>query len=476
MMLDRFLAAVERTPDAPAFFFGADRSITYRQSRALLARAIAHLREQGVKQGDTVGLALGQTPLYPIVFLALGYIGALVVPLAPNLRIPDRDELITRHGMAALVSDKLQAVPAGVRLVQIEGIGARGDETLIDSGEPGFGPDTPLRLALTTGTTGMPKAVMQTHASFVERVDRMHCDVAEQPRIIPPGLHITISINLAMHALAKGGAVVFPESYGTPDFFAAIRRHGVTHVTLPPANLALMMAALSPSRPAFSGVKHLRLVGSTPTRAILEEARRKFSPNVYVPYGLGEVGLVSMATPEMLLDDPTTVGVLEPGVRLEFVGDGEIRVHIPGQPDDYYGPDAGKHHKFRDGWFHPGDRGRMSPEGKLYIEGRIDHIINAAGLKVSPEYVEGVLMEFTGVREAAAFSVADPTGGTRLGVAIVPGGSLDWDSLRVYALQRLHAAAPARYYEVESLPRNPMGKLERDQISEARFADSKTRL
>jgi len=71
--------------------------------------------------------------------------------------------------------------------------------------------------------------------------------------------------------------------------------------------------------------------------------------------------------------------------------------------------------------------------------------------------------------------VADPTGGTRLGVAIVPGGALDWDSLRVYALQRLHAAAPARYYEVESLPRNPMGKLERDQISEAGFADAKTR-
>ncbi len=475
MLINRVLESVERTPDAPAFFFNA-HPITYRQMRAVLARAVVHLRQQGVKRGDLVGMAIGQSPLYPILFLALGWIGAMMVPLAPKLRRADRDELMRRFGIGALITQVLGPIPAGCRLIQIEGIGARGDETMDEAGERGFDAHTPLRLALTTGTTGLPKGVVQTHAAFEERLDRMHCDVVEIPRIIPPGMHITIAINLAMHALCKGGAVVIPRSYSTAGLFEAIRNLGVTHVTLPPASLVLLLVDLQGTAPAFPGVRHLRLVGSTPTRRVLEQARTRFTPHVYVPYGLGEVGLVSMATPEMVAEDPGSCGVLEPGVRLELHGDSEIRVHIPGQPDDYYGPDAGLGTRFRNGWFHPGDRGRMSPEGRLYIEGRIDHIINVGGLKVSPEYSESVLMEFAGVREVAVFGVTDPNGATQLVAAIVPSGEIDWNGLHQFSVRRLQVTAPVRFLEVESLPRNLMGKLERELISEAAFPQAKTRL
>ncbi len=117
----------------------------------------------------------------------------------------------------------------------------------------------------------------------------------------------------------------------------------------------------------------------------------------------------------------------------------------------------------------------MTPEGRLHIEGRIDHIINAGGRKVSPEYLEAILMEFAGVREAAAFAVEDG-GETRLGVAIIPGGDLDWAALRAYALARLDLLAPVRYVEVASLPRNAMGKLDRKMVSETNFQEAKIRL
>lgn len=474
-MIDRFLRSVERKPDSPAFFFN-NNPITYQQARAILARAVVHLRQQGVKRGDVVGMALPQTPLYPILFMALGWIGAMMVPLAPNLRKSDRDEVIRKFGIGALISMLLEAVPAGCRLIQIEAIGARGTENMDEAGERGFDVDTPLRLAVTTGTTGLPKGVVQTHAAFEERMDRMHCDVVDVPRVLPPGMHITISINLVMHALCKGGAVVIPRNHSSAGLFDAIRKFGVTHVTLPPANLALLLVDLPGTAPAFPGVKHLRLVGTTPTRQLLEMARTRFSPHVYVPYGLGEVGLVSMALPEMLISEPSSCGVLEPGVRLEMSQEGEIRVHIPGQPTDYYGPDAGLNTRFRDGWFHPGDRGRMSPDGMLYIEGRIDHIINVGGLKVSPEYSESVLMEFEGVREAAVFAVIDSSGVTRMAAAIVPSGPLNWAGLKDFASKRLQVTAPIRYLEVPDLPRNPMGKLERHLVSESALPEAKTRL
>ena len=463
MLLDRVLASVERTPEAPAFISPA-RPVTYRNLRALVGRTVNHLRANGVRPGDVVALSLGQTPLYLITFLALAWIGALAVPVPPSLRRPDRDEIIRKYRISAVVSERLEVVPPDCRLIQLTGIGARGDETLDDAGAPGFGPDTPLRLAMTTGTTGIPKGVLQTHAGFADRMDRMHCDVVDIPRVLVPALHITIAINLALHALCKGGCVVFPRTMENTDYFDALRRFGVTHVALPPANIGLMLPALPENGPAFPGVKHLRLVGSTPTRPVLEQARRRFSPHIYVPYGLGEVGVVSMATPEMLLDDPTTVGKLEPGVQLEFLADDEIRVRIPNQPDDYYGPDAGTNTRFRDGWFHPGDRGRMEAGGKLYIEGRMDHIINVGGRKIAPEYVESILMEFAGVREAAVYPIQDADGNTKLGASIVPQGKVDLAALEAFAVQRLHVMAPASYVETESLPRNAMGKLDRTSV------------
>lgn len=476
MLLERILAWAERTPNAPAMISPAV-VVSHRQLRALVACAVVQFREQGIRSGDVVGIGISQTPLHPIAFLALGWIGALVVQVPPSLRAQYRDQLLTKFALGVLIGERPEPVPAGCRMVHLPGVGARGDETMDAAGAPGFGADTPLRLALTSGTTGMPKAVVQTHASFEDRMDRMHCDVADLPRVMPPALHIHLSINLAMHALSKGGAIVFPRSYSTLDMFDAIAGHGVTHLAIPPANLGLMLPELNVHAPAFPSVRQIRLVGSTPTRAIVEAVRRKMTPNVYVPYGLGELGLVSMATPAMLLEDPTSVGAVEPGVQLEFVEGGEIRVKLPHQPEGYYGPDAADRTRFRgDGWFYPGDRGRMSPEGKLYIEGRVDHIINAGGRKVSPEYVEVVLMEFPGVREAAAFAVGGGDAETRIAVAIVPSGALDWDALRVYALQHLQVSAPARYFEVQSLPRNSMGKLEREGLSEAGLPGAQLRL
>ncbi|MGZ5032130.1 MAG: class I adenylate-forming enzyme family protein [Usitatibacter sp.] len=476
-LIERVLQSVERSPDAPAFIAN-DKPITYRALLALLSNAVSHLHRQGVRAGDPVALTMSQSPLHVITFLALARLGALVVPVTPFLRPEDKLAVFRKFEIRTAVSDRTDAGVAGCKLILLGSMGARGNETALDAG--GFQPDddTPLRIALTSGTTGPPKGVLFTHRTFVARLDRMQCHVVEIPRVLPPNLHSTAPLNLALHALCLGGAVVFPAGYDNVPFFDAIRRHGVTHVGLPPANLALMLAALPEGGPHFPSVRHLRIMGGTPGTTLVQLALRRFTDAVYVSYGLGETGHAAMATPATLAREPRSAGLPGPGVRIEVLDEagralpagatGEIRVSIPGMPTGYFGPDAGDRSRFRDGWFYPGDRGHLSPEGLVFLEGRIDDIINMGGRKVSPSFVESVLEDHPSVREAAVFVAGEGVGGTRIAAAIVPAGPIDWSALNAYALRELDVRAPVAYYEAASLPRNAMGKLQRAEITRLR--------
>jgi acyl-coenzyme A synthetase/AMP-(fatty) acid ligase len=192
-----------------------------------------------------------------------------------------------------------------------------------------------------------------------------------------------------------------------------------------------------------------------------------------------------MGTPETLAREPRSAGPPLPDVRFEVLdqagrvlprgASGEIRVAFEGMPTGYHGPDAADRSRFRDGWFHPGDHGRLSAEGLVFVEGRIDDIVNVGGRKVSPRYVESILEEFPGVREAAVFVAEEGPEGQRIAAAIVASGPVDWAKLAAHAHAQLDVRAPVRYFEMTSLPRNAMGKLLREGLAERVVASATKR-
>jgi acyl-coenzyme A synthetase/AMP-(fatty) acid ligase len=474
LLLERILSAVEAHPDAPAFIT-ADAPTTYRQMLALLSVVTGYLHGQGIQAGEPVSLTMSQSPLHIITFLALARLGALVVPVSTFLRPGDKAAVFAKYGVGTAISDREDAGVPGCRQLLIRSVQAKGTETKLDHGDFVAHADSPIRLALTSGTTGTPKATLQTHARFVQRMDRAGEGSGERPRFIPHNLHVTTALTQALHALCEGGTVVIPRGYDSLSFLDAIRRHEVTHVGLPPAHLALMIEGLSDEGPGFASLRQVLIIGDTPPGGLLALARRRFTPRLFVSYGLGEVGRVAMATPQMLEREPGTAGALLPDVRFETLdgegrtlprGDrGSVRVAFDGMPGSYYGPDEGDRSRFRDGWFYPGDIARLSAEGFVYLEGRDDDIINIGGRKVAPHFVESLLQEFPGVREAAVFASGEGIGGTRIAAAIVRNASLDWSELGRYAERVLDVRAPARYFEIDSLPRNAMGKILRADLA-----------
>lgn len=153
LLVERIVASVERGPDAPAFIAG-DQPMRYSAMLALLSATVRRMHEEGIGAGEPVALIMSQSPLHVIAFLALARLGALVVPISATLRPADRAGIALRYEVRTVVADRADAGVAGCRLMLLQSIGARGDETRLDFSDFTPGPDSPLRLALTSGTTG----------------------------------------------------------------------------------------------------------------------------------------------------------------------------------------------------------------------------------------------------------------------------------------------------------------------------------
>ncbi|WP_029919585.1 class I adenylate-forming enzyme family protein [Nevskia soli] len=468
-IVEAFRDSALRHPAAPALVHDG-QLISYRQLLALLHSAAASLHHHGVHPATVTGVVMEQTPLHCAVLLALLRLGALVVPLGPALPPAERLRLARKYGVQLLVTDN-QAEPAGdIPLLRLAGLSARADEAEPDTG---FRPTaaTPARLALTSGTTGEPKAILHTHGELLERALRTTAGWDSSTHLLPPRLHLTVATAALLGTLCRGGTVVFPRGNEFPDLIAAVRQQAVTHLIQSPAS-ALALAALRPQG-GLPGLKQLRLVGGMPTAAQLDILQRRLTLQIQVTYALTELGVVAIATPETLAQAPASTGRVQSWVRLQIVDEtgqvlppgstGEIRVITTPMPHGYYRDAELSRRRFRDGWFHTGDLGSIAADGLLRIEGRNDDLLNIGGHKVLPGPIEEILLRHPGVKQAALFSIAAADGSARLGAALVPDPKSEVEELAAWCRQHL-GFYDERVLLLPALPRNELGKVLRGEL------------
>lgn len=475
-LLDRIRRTAEANPAAPAFIFQGG-ILTRGQVLALWHETTRLLRERGIRAGDAVGLSMARWPMHCVALLALARLGAVSIPLAPGMSAAERAAVISRFGIRAIVTNwDLAGVPVPI-LVKLDTLSVRENAPEPDVG--GFVPDgnTPFRVALTSGTTGERKGILHTHGTFADRIDKTLHECDESTRLLPPDLHITVGMAFAIGVLGRGGTVVFDKTFHADDIANTIRLYGVTHCLMAPASISRFAAAIPARGLAFPSLRHLRIVGAMPSASQLETLRTRFSPNVYVPYGLTELGVVSLATPETLAIAPASAGRISPWARVEVVDaagrpqppgtTGEIRVAMEGMPAGYHGESGAGSGvtRFRQGWFYPGDIGRVSEQGLLFIEGRTDDVVNVGGHKYSLASVDSLVAEHPGVGRAVAFVLeagdADPSLGDAIGVAIVlRDGASAADVLR-HCRERFESTVPVRLFPVADIAHDDMGKVNR---------------
>lgn len=494
----------ERAPFRIALDDGRER-YSFADVTEMSRRLATHLRHvEGVAPGDRVVIVLPQRIETAILHVACSRIGAISVPLSPLFgpdglatRIADaRPRLavtLTEHAPVVADALRLAAIDAPVRLAdgalfEAQWTSARVMEA---SEEARGGPDAPMTLIYTSGTTAASAASEDQDASG----DRRRA-VAARPkgallphRVIPGRMS---GFRLAHEPLAEDAVFYSPADWswigGLHDSLFAPWHEGVTVLAherrghfAPHETAAWLARATDAFLPptalkalARSGIELPRLrsvhsAGEPLPAPVLAWARRDLAASVTEVYGLTEAAfLIGTATRAYETPDGS-MGRPYPDKRVRIVEE-EIRV-AEGTPTmmlGYWrGPGEAPHLPLDDDrMFRTGDLAREE-KGSVYFLGRNDDLIKTSGYRVGPAEIEATLLRHPAVAECAVVGVPDAARGQRVKAFVKRAEPVEADALMAFVKQHLAAHAYPREIEfVDALPMTVSGKLRRRELRE----------
>ncbi len=322
-------------------------------------------------------------------------------------------------------------------------------------------------MAYTSGTTGVPKGALHSHASLLASARSVaiawRWSPADRLVLSLPLFHgHGLCVGLHGTLLAGASAVLVPR-FGAGAVLDAAAQHRASLFFGVPT----MYHRLADSARAGE-LRSLRLCvsGSAALPAELHRGIEELSgQQILERYGTTET-LMCVSNPYEGERRAGTVGFPLPGVQVRLADDGEILVRGPNVFLGYWGQPQQTADAMDGGWYRTGDLGRLDPDGYLRILGRSKELIITGGFNVYPREVEEVLLGHPAVAEAAVVGIPSEEWGEMVIAFVVPTGErCRVDELREFAVRELAAyKLPKELYFVDSLPRNALGKVIKSEL------------
>ncbi|SEP63039.1 fatty-acyl-CoA synthase [Streptomyces sp. yr375] len=444
-----------------------DRSWSYAELDLAVRRTVARLDKSGVRAGDRVVMQGAARPEALITLFAVTRMGAVLVPLHPQVTGGELAVVCEETTPTAVVADEGFPAGTGLRLswadLHPEDEGPEAPDCAFPAGS-----DVAV-IAFTSGTSGRPKGVALTHdnldRSMAGGLAGLPFGTDDTALVATPLAHVAVLGGLPQCTWARRGTVVLAPRFD-PDLFAdLVRDHKVTCAFAVPA-----MSALLARHPRFTGgdLGTLRwiLSGGSPAQTATREQFRARGIGVVNSYGLTETSAgVTYSAPD---EAATSTGRPVPGVELTIVDmTGEIWVRGPSVASGYWTAAGPVPATDAEGWFHSGDRGRFDDEGRLTVVGRLKETIITGGENVDPAEVENALADFPGAVEIAVSGAPDPVWGEVVTAFLVTdAGAPTLEDVRGHLDGRLARHKwPRRLCVVPALPRGATGKLQRARLT-----------
>lgn len=422
--------------------------------------------------------------------------GGIAVPLCEKHPLASMEYVLEDTGAASLVCtpefreflDPLGRL-APIRLLE----SLTGGEGSL----PIIGPERRAMILYTSGTTGLPKGVVTTHAQIQAQITALAQAWEWQPDDhvlnVLPLHHVHGIINMLSCALWSGACCEFLPGFDPQAVFDTFLRGEINLFMAVPTIYFKLIAHYNElpekEQQALSqclGGFRLMVSGSAALPvSVLEQWRTISGHTLLERYGMTEMGM-AISNPYRGERRPGYIGQPLPGVRIRLAGEngerisegnpGEIQVKGANVFAEYWGK-AGETRKAftEDGWFQTGDIA-VCENGSYRILGRnsVD-IIKSGGYKISALEIEEVLRTHPQVKDCGVVGIPDLEWGEVIGAALVARGEkLDLEPLKAWLKTRLPSyKAPRQYLLLEELPRNVLGKVTKNALKEL-FANPQT--
>ena len=486
-----FAARLSVTPERPFLLLPDGQTLTRGEVLAESARLANWLAALQLPRGARVSVQVDKSVTSLLLYFACVRAGLVFHPLNPAYTPAELAYFLENAAPAMFVGD-----PAGTdALALAERLGishchtldAHGAGSLVEAAAR-FAPDFGIvevaaaeiaSLLYSSGTTGRPKGIVLTHGNLLANAEALtaawgftEADVLLHalPLFHVHGLFIAMGC-----ALLSGAQVIFQPRFETSAVLSALSQATVFMGVPTYYTRLLAEPGFGPERaPAV----RLFVSGSAP---LLPETFKEFADCMGQPilerYGMTECGVIA-SNPLHGARKAGAVGPALPGMTVRVVDDagtpvetgatGHVQVRGESVFREYWQlPEKTAEDFTPDGFFSTGDDGRFDQEGYLHLVGRSKDLVITGGLNVYPSEVETVLDGLPGVLESAVIGLPHPDFGEQVVAVIIPRAGVAFDEAAARAALRNELAGykqPKRYVVLEALPRNAMGKVQKNLL------------
>jgi len=491
-----------REAQAPLLLLEGGRVLTYSEMDATSARYATLLASRGLQPGDRVAAQVGNSPEALMLYLACLRAGLAYLPLNNAYQEGEIRYFLENAQPRAVVTQPrsmpwLGPLTTQLGIEHVFTLNDRGDGSLTQ-GSRALNPyfetverrgDDLAAILYTSGTTGRSKGAMITHRNLSSNAQVLHQEWGFRPDDVLihmlPLFHVH-GLFVSTHCvLLNGTAMRFHAKFDAKRALAEFKTSTVFMGV--PTYYTRLLAEAGLDRDACSRMR-LFVSGSAPLAAeTLEDFEGRTGFRILERYGMTETGMLT-SNP---LDGERRVGTVGkplPGTELRVVDDedhplpvgevGHIQVRGPSVLPGYWQMPEKNAEEFTDGFFRTGDMGSVSPDGYITIVGRSKDLIITGGYNVYPKEIELAIDEIEGVQESAVVGVAHADFGEAVTAVIVrkPGADRpnEKDVIASLKARLANFKVPKQVHFVEELPRNAMGKVQknvlRDQYVPAKAA------
>lgn len=506
----------ERYPEHTAIIF-QNQQYTYREFQAAVDSFALALFDLGLTRGDKLGLLLPDWPEYSIALYACAKMGVVVSPMNPIYRRMEVLTVLNHLEAKALIIpeewrdfrfvDLLREIRPQIPSLQhviVKGKPGEGmlsfQDLLSQDWQRKFGPgflekylqdhpveaDDLLEIAYTSGTTGRPKGVMETHNTrmlhSVGIAERMKASDKDVWLNMTPLFHTTGNCVVQHTAFLTGGTLILLGRYSTEASLRELERCKATIAVGVPTMFIDLMHHPNFGKTAVSSLRFALFTGAPMPPKVALQIVERFQCGILQGDGTTECGSNVLSLPESPIEliaespgPPLAVGnevkVVDPQTnRIVPVGVlGEICHRGPTNFLGYYkDPELTTEAVDEKGWFHSGDLGTMDEGGNLRLKGRIKDMIVRGGENIYATDVESILYTYPKVKECQVVGYPDERLGEKTLACIIPRKAGDRVTREeIYEFMKDKTAKfkiPDQVITLEDFPRTASGKVQKFKL------------